>query len=91
MASGYATTVFRAQGASIKGVYIFSVMVFSGMYNSYVALSRHVEELKLYAIEEKVLVGDASNNYINSNYELHNIGHSSFKENKDPVLGRSYA
>ena len=47
---GYATTVFKAQGASIKDVYVFHDG-FSGMRNSYVALSRHVEELKLYANE----------------------------------------
>lgn len=45
---GYATTIFKAQGASIKVVYVFHDG-FSGMRNSYVALSRHVEELKLYA------------------------------------------
>ena len=48
---GYTTTVFRAQGASIKDVYVFHDG-FSGMRNSYVALSRHVEELKLYANEK---------------------------------------
>ncbi len=48
---GYATTVFKAQGASIKDVYVFHDG-FSGMRNSYVALSRHVEELKLYANEK---------------------------------------
>ena len=48
---GYATTVFKAQGASIKDVYVFHDG-FSGMRNSYVALSRHVEELKLYTNEK---------------------------------------
>ena len=48
---GYATTIFKAQGASIKDVYVFHDG-FSGMRNSYVALSSHVEELKLYANEK---------------------------------------
>ena len=47
---GYATTIFKAQGASIKDIYVFH-NGFSGMRNSYVALSRHVEELKLYTNE----------------------------------------
>ncbi len=44
---GYATTVFKAQGASIKDVYVFHDG-FAGIRNSYVALSRHVKELGLY-------------------------------------------
>lgn len=55
---GYATTVFKAQGASIKDVYVFHDG-FSGMRNSYVALSRHVEELKLYANEKATYDMDA--------------------------------
>ena len=45
---GYATTVFKAQGASIKDVYVFHDG-FSGLRNSYVALSRHIDELELFA------------------------------------------
>jgi len=57
---GYATTVFKAQGASIKDVYVFHDQ-FSGIRNSYVSLSRHIDELKLYTnrestIDTKVLV-----------------------------------
>ena len=44
---GYATTVFKSQGASIKDVYVFHDG-FAGLRNSYVALSRHISELKLY-------------------------------------------
>jgi len=44
---GYATTVFKSQGASIKDVYVFHDG-FAGLRNSYVALSRHINELKLY-------------------------------------------
>lgn len=44
---GYATTVFKAQGASIKDVYVFHDG-FAGLRNSYVALSRHIAELNLY-------------------------------------------
>ena len=55
---GYATTVFKAQGASIKDVYVFHDG-FSGMRNSYVALSRHVEDLKLYANEKATYDMDA--------------------------------
>ncbi|MBY0580223.1 MAG: AAA family ATPase [Rickettsiales bacterium] len=44
---GYATTVFKAQGASIRDVFVFHDG-FAGVRNSYVALSRHVNELKLY-------------------------------------------
>jgi len=44
---GYATTVFKAQGASIKDVYVFHDG-FAGLRNSYVALSRNINELNLY-------------------------------------------
>jgi Ti-type conjugative transfer relaxase TraA len=44
---GYATTVFKAQGASIRDVFVFHDGL-AGVRNSYVALSRHVNELKLY-------------------------------------------
>lgn len=44
---GYATTVFKAQGESIKDVYVFHDG-FSGMRNSYVSLSRHIEDIRLY-------------------------------------------
>jgi hypothetical protein len=48
---GYATTVFKSQGASIKDVYVFHDG-FAGIRNSYVALSRHVKELGLYINKE---------------------------------------
>jgi Ti-type conjugative transfer relaxase TraA len=48
---GYATTVFKAQGASIKDVYVYH-SGFAGLRNSYVALSRHITELKLYVNKE---------------------------------------
>lgn len=48
---GYATTIFKAQGASIKDVYVFHDK-FSGIRNSYVSLSRHIDELKLYTNRE---------------------------------------
>jgi len=44
---GYATTVFKSQAASIKDVFVFHDG-FAGLRNSYVSLSRHVNELKLY-------------------------------------------
>jgi phage/plasmid primase-like uncharacterized protein len=44
---GYAMTVFKAQGASIKDVYVFHEG-FAGLRNSYVALSRHMTSLNLY-------------------------------------------
>jgi len=44
---GYATTIFKAQGASIKDVYVFHDG-FAGLRNSYVALSRHITSLNLY-------------------------------------------
>lgn len=44
---GYATTVFKAQGASIKDVYVFHDG-FAGLRNSYVSLSRNIDELRLY-------------------------------------------
>lgn len=44
---GYATTVFKAQGASIKDVYVFH-NGFAGIRNSYVALSRNIKDLHLY-------------------------------------------
>ncbi|MES2214776.1 MAG: AAA family ATPase [Pseudomonadota bacterium] len=44
---GYATTVFKSQGASINSVFVFHDG-FAGLRNSYVALSRNIKELKLY-------------------------------------------
>ncbi len=51
---GYATTVFKAQGASIKDVFVYH-NGFAGIRNSYVALSRMVEELKLYVNKESTV------------------------------------
>ena len=48
---GYATTIFKAQGASIKDVFVYH-NGFAGIRNSYVAMSRMVEELKLYVNKE---------------------------------------
>lgn len=45
---GYATTVFKAQGASIADVYMFH-NGFAGIRNSYVSLSRNKIDLNLYA------------------------------------------
>ena len=44
---GYATTVFKAQAASILNVFVFHDG-FAGIRNSYVALSRNVKDLNLY-------------------------------------------
>lgn len=64
---GYATTIFKAQGASIKDVYVFHDK-FSGIRNSYVSLSRHIDELKLYTNREstadmKILVSQLSRDF----------------------------
>ena len=64
---GYATTIFKAQGASIKDVYVFHDK-FSGIRNSYVSLSRHIDELKLYTnrestIDMKMLVKQLSRDF----------------------------
>jgi Ti-type conjugative transfer relaxase TraA len=64
---GYATTIFKAQGASIKDVYVFHDK-FSGIRNSYVSLSRHIDELKLYTNREstadmKCLVSQLSRDF----------------------------
>jgi Ti-type conjugative transfer relaxase TraA len=48
---GYATTVFNSQGASILDVFMFH-FGFSTIQSSYVALSRHVRNLKLYINRE---------------------------------------
>ncbi|MDP5021265.1 MAG: hypothetical protein NWP91_06000, partial [Rickettsiaceae bacterium] len=48
---GYATTVFKAQGASIADVYMFH-NGFAGIRNSYVSLSRNKIDLNLYANKE---------------------------------------
>ena len=61
---GYVTTVFKAQGASVKDVFLYH-NGFAGIRNSYVALSRMVEELKLYVNKESTanvqsLVGQLS-------------------------------
>lgn len=52
---GYATTVFKVQGASIKDVYVFHDG-FAGLRNSYVALSRNINELNLY-VNSKATLG----------------------------------
>ncbi|WP_375327438.1 AAA family ATPase [Candidatus Tisiphia endosymbiont of Nemotelus uliginosus] len=44
---GYAVTIFKGQGASIKDVYVYH-NGFAGLRNSYVALSRNISELNLY-------------------------------------------
>jgi Ti-type conjugative transfer relaxase TraA len=51
---GYAVTIFKAQGASIKDVYVYH-NGFAGLRNSYVALSRNISELNLYV--NKVATG----------------------------------
>ena len=54
---GYATTVFKAQGASILDVYVYHDG-FSTLRSSYVSLSRHVEQLRLYVNKDST--GDMS-------------------------------
>jgi Ti-type conjugative transfer relaxase TraA len=44
---GYASTVFKAQGASIKDVYVLHNLS-GNVRNSYVEMTRHVEQVKLY-------------------------------------------
>ncbi|SPR03499.1 conjugal transfer protein TraA [Orientia tsutsugamushi str. Gilliam] len=44
---GYASTVYKAQGASIKDVYVLHNGV-SNISSSYVAMTRHIEKLQLY-------------------------------------------
>ncbi|MCA0254640.1 MAG: AAA family ATPase, partial [Proteobacteria bacterium] len=48
---GYATTVFKAQGASISDVYVYHAG-YGWIRNSYVALSRCIDEMKLYVNKE---------------------------------------
>lgn len=61
---GYATTVFKEQGANILDVFVYHNR-FAGIRNSYVAMSRMVEELKLYVNKEStankhILIGQLS-------------------------------
>lgn len=44
---GYATTIFKSQAASILSVFVYHDG-FAGIRNSYVGLSRHIKDLKLY-------------------------------------------
>ncbi|WP_108839836.1 AAA family ATPase [Orientia tsutsugamushi] len=44
---GYASTVYKVQGASIKDVYVLHNGV-SNISSSYVAMTRHIEKLQLY-------------------------------------------
>ncbi|SPR03346.1 conjugal transfer protein TraA [Orientia tsutsugamushi] len=44
---GYASTIYKAQGASIKNVYVLHNGV-SNISSSYVAMTRHIESLQLY-------------------------------------------
>ena len=44
---GYASTVYKSQGASIKDVYVLH-SGFSTMNNSYVKMTRHVDNLNIY-------------------------------------------
>ena len=69
---GYATTVFKAQGASIRDVFVFHEG-FAGLRNSYVSLSRHVNQLKLY-INNQATVSTA--------HLIKQLGH-------DPEIGSS--
>ncbi|SPR14252.1 conjugal transfer protein TraA [Orientia tsutsugamushi] len=48
---GYASTVYKAQGASIKDVYVLHNGV-SNISSSYVAITRHIENLQLYCNKE---------------------------------------
>ncbi|WP_371220626.1 AAA family ATPase [Orientia tsutsugamushi] len=48
---GYASTVYKVQGASIKDVYVLHNGV-SNISSSYVAMTRHIENLKLYCNNE---------------------------------------
>ena len=48
---GYASTVYKAQGASIKDVYVYHGG-FCSRQNAYVEMSRHVEDVHLYAHRE---------------------------------------
>ncbi|WP_371222393.1 toprim domain-containing protein [Orientia tsutsugamushi] len=48
---GYASTVYKAQGASIKDVYVLHNGV-SNISSSYVAMTRHIKSLKLYCNNE---------------------------------------
>ncbi len=44
---GYASTVFKTQGASIKDVYVLHNLA-GNVRNSYVEMTRHIEQVKLY-------------------------------------------
>ncbi|WP_231966312.1 AAA family ATPase [Orientia tsutsugamushi] len=48
---GYASTVYKAQGASIKDVYVLHNGI-SNISSSYVAMTRHIENLQLYCNKE---------------------------------------
>ncbi|MDG1437107.1 MAG: AAA family ATPase [Rickettsiaceae bacterium] len=48
---GYAVTIFKTQGASIKNVFVFH-NGFAGIRNIYVALSRNIEDVRLYINKE---------------------------------------
>ncbi|WP_371222156.1 AAA family ATPase [Orientia tsutsugamushi] len=48
---GYASTVYKVQGASIKDVYVLHNGV-SNISSSYVAMTRHIKNLKLYCNKE---------------------------------------
>ncbi|BAG40870.1 putative conjugative transfer protein TraA [Orientia tsutsugamushi str. Ikeda] len=48
---GYASTVYKVQGDSIKDVYVFHNGV-SNISSSYVAMTRHIENLQLYCNKE---------------------------------------
>ncbi|WP_252831538.1 ATP-dependent RecD-like DNA helicase [Orientia tsutsugamushi] len=48
---GYASTVYKAQGASIKDVYVLHNGI-SNISSSYVAMTRHIEKLQLYCNKE---------------------------------------
>lgn len=50
---GYASTVYKAQGASIKDVYVLHNLA-GNSRNSYVEMTRHVEEVKMYTNREYI-------------------------------------
>ena len=51
---GYASTIYKAQGSSIKDVYVFHDG-FSTNRNTYVAMSRHVKDLHVFTHKEQTL------------------------------------
>lgn len=94
---GYATTVYKSQGASIKDVFVLHDG-FASKENAYVEMSRHVEDLRLYfdlkttknAKELAKQMQKASGNISSLHYETKEQRDKSFALESTKILNKTF-